>query len=98
LRQIKWANDLENGNVITNKVVRFLLGNSLASELYMPTFRNFLPVSFSGKGCFETSAYTIQKPGKVKVIPQQAELAQGGSGTVRLVAQCLNHYATLKLN
>jgi len=36
-------------------VVCFLLGNSPASEFYMPTFRN--------TECSETSAYKIQTPG-----------------------------------
>jgi len=36
-------------------VICFLLGNSQASEFYMPTFRNTL--------CFETSAYKIQTQG-----------------------------------
>jgi len=36
-------------------VVCFLLGNSPASEVYMPTFRN--------RQCSETSAYKIQTPG-----------------------------------
>jgi hypothetical protein len=55
-------------------VVCFLLGNSPASEFYMPTFRNTLTVQFSqadryeeylsayedGTECSETSAYKIQ--------------------------------------
>jgi len=46
-------------------VVRFLLGNSPASEFYMPTFRNTVVSIFIGKyedgtECSETSAYKIQ--------------------------------------
>jgi hypothetical protein len=49
-------------------VVFFLLGDSLASESYMPTFRNtmlhLLHTAYEdGTGCSETSAYTIQAPG-----------------------------------
>jgi len=59
-------------------VVRFLMGNSLASEFYMPTFQNTLSVPYSQAGrCAythlpacengteysETSAYKIQMPG-----------------------------------
>jgi len=45
---------------ITNHVVCFLLGNSPASEFYMPTFRNTLSVPSSEAGrceeeCSETS-------------------------------------------
>jgi len=36
-------------------VVCFLLGDSPASEIYMPTFRNTV--------CSETSAYKFQTPG-----------------------------------
>jgi len=56
-------------------VVCFLLGNSLASEFYMPMFRNalsvpasqagsytHLPASEDGTECSETSAYKIQMP------------------------------------
>jgi len=56
-------------------VVRFLLGNSLASEFYMPTFRNTLfhlhrqvgvkndlPMKTEQKECSETSAYKIHMP------------------------------------
>jgi len=54
-------------------VVWFLLGDSSASELYMPTFRNtlfhlhrqvertYLPMKM--EQCSETSAYIIQAPG-----------------------------------
>jgi len=47
------------------KVVIFLLGNSLASEFYTPTFRNtlFLTMKMEQTECFETSAYKIQTPG-----------------------------------
>ena len=55
-------------------VVCFLLGNSPASELYKPTFRNalshlhvwstsYLPAYEDGTECSETSAYKIQTPG-----------------------------------
>jgi hypothetical protein len=60
-------------------VVCFLLGNSPASEVYMPTFRNILsvpssqagvecfytrlPVCKDGTECSETSAYKFQTPG-----------------------------------
>ena len=57
--------------------VCFLLGNSPASEFYMPTFRNTLlhlprricmkntypPMKMEQKDCSETSAYKIQTPG-----------------------------------
>jgi hypothetical protein len=53
-----------------NRLVCFFLGNSPASEFYMPMFRNTLSVPFSylpayenGTECFETSAYKIQTPG-----------------------------------
>ena len=53
--------------------VCFLLGNSPASEFYMPTFRNTLfklhrrvgtypPMKMELTGCSETSAYKIQPP------------------------------------
>jgi len=60
------------------KVVCFLLGNSPASEFYMPTFRNtlfhlhrqvgacrctYLPMKMEQKECSETSEYKIQTPG-----------------------------------
>jgi len=53
---------------IVKCVVCFLLGNSPASEFYMPTFRNTLSVPSSsayedGTECSETSAYKIQAPG-----------------------------------
>ena len=38
---------------ITNHVVCFLLGNSPASEFYMPTFRNTLSVPSSEAGRYE---------------------------------------------
>jgi len=51
-------------------VVCFLLGNSPASDFYMPKFRNTLSVPSSqvgryedGAECSETSAYKIQTPG-----------------------------------
>ena len=60
-------------------VVCFLLGNSPASEVYMPTFRNtlfhlhfsflvhsthiYLPMKIEQTECSETSAYKIQSPG-----------------------------------
>jgi hypothetical protein len=55
-------------------VVCFLLGNSAASEFYMPTFRNtmlhlrmrvgtYLPAYADGTVCSEMSAYKIQTPG-----------------------------------
>jgi len=49
-------------------VVYFLLGNSPASEFYMPTFRNTLfhlhsrPMNMERIECSETSAYKIQTP------------------------------------
>ena len=53
-----------------NIVVCFLVGNSPASEFYMPTFRNTLSVPCSWTGryedgteCSKTSAYKIQTPG-----------------------------------
>ena len=51
-----------------HKVVCFLLGNSLASEFYMPTFRNtvcsiFIGAYEDGTECSETSEYTIQTSG-----------------------------------
>jgi len=44
-------------------VVCFLLGNSPASEFYMPTFRNALSMKMEQTECSETSAYKIQTPG-----------------------------------
>ena len=46
-------------------VVCFLLGDSPASDLYMPTFRNTLSVPSSKEQieCSETSAYINQTPG-----------------------------------
>ena len=57
-------------------VIRFLVGNSSASEFYMPTFRNTLsvPSSYAGRSTylrmkteqtefFETSAYKSHTPG-----------------------------------
>ena len=53
-------------------VVCFLLGDSSASDLYMPTFRNTLSIPSSKAGvplkmeqieCSETSAYINQTPG-----------------------------------
>ena len=55
-------------------VVCFLLGDSLVSEFYTPTFRNtlsvpssqagrYLPIYEDGTECSETSAYKIQTPG-----------------------------------
>jgi len=53
--------------------VCFLLGNSLASEFYMPTFRThsvcsifigtYLPMKIEQTERSETSAYKIQTPG-----------------------------------
>jgi hypothetical protein len=48
------------------RVVCFLLGNSSASEFYMPTFRNtlfHLLADEDGTDCSETSAYKIRPPG-----------------------------------
>jgi len=59
------------------RVVCFLLGNSPASEFYMPTFRNtlfhlrrqvgelfnYLPMKMEQTECSETSAYKIRTPG-----------------------------------
>jgi len=54
----------------------FFLGNSPASEFYIPAFRNtlfhlhrqvgeyYLPMKMEQTECSETSAYTIQTPGK----------------------------------
>jgi hypothetical protein len=46
-------------------IVCFFLGNSPASEFYMPTFRNtlYVPAYEDGTACSETSAYKIQTPG-----------------------------------
>ena len=53
-------------------VVCFLLGDSPASDLYMPTFRNtlsvpsskaHLPLKMEQIQCSETSAYINQRPG-----------------------------------
>ena len=57
-------------------VVCFLLGESPASEIYMPTFRNnlfhlhrqvgactYLPMKMEQTECSETSAYKFQTPG-----------------------------------
>jgi len=42
----------------------FLLGNSLASEFYMPTFRNtYQPMRMEQTECSEMSAYKIRMPG-----------------------------------
>ena len=63
-------------NIFT-KVVYFLLGNSSASEFYMPTFRKtlfqlyrrvgmrmtYLPMKMEQTDSSETSAYKIQRPG-----------------------------------
>ena len=51
--------------------VCFLLGNSAASEFYMPTFRNrqSVPksrhVKFRGRGITQKKAYNIQNKAKV---------------------------------
>jgi len=65
-------------NIISAVRVCFLLSNFPASEFYMPTFRNTVPVPFSQVGryeeayspmkmketeCSETSAYKIQTLG-----------------------------------
>jgi len=66
--------DLIRGLKGYTPVVYFLLGNSPASEFYMPTFRNTLThlhrrVSMKiscedgSAGCSETLAYKIQMPG-----------------------------------
>ena len=76
-------------NALTNKataVVCYLLGNSPASGVYMPTFRNTLPVPSSyapyshlpayedGTECSERSAYKLQTPGNYpKEIIQHTE-------------------------
>jgi len=53
-------------------IVCFLLGNSSASQLYMPTFRHtvcsisiglHLPMKMEQIVCFETSEYKIETPG-----------------------------------
>ena len=51
-------------------IVYFLLGNSPASDLYMPTFRNthhfitsHLPMKMEQIECYETSAYINQTTG-----------------------------------
>jgi len=58
-------------------VLCFLLGNSPASEFYIPTFRNtlfhlhmqvgtsYLPTYEDGMECSETSKYKIQTPGEL---------------------------------
>ena len=59
------------GGVRKKIVLCFLLGNSSASEFYMPTFRNtlsvpfyiYVPMKMEQTECSETSAYKIQKPG-----------------------------------
>ena len=55
-----------------NKFVYFFLGNSPASEFYMPTFRNTLfhlhrriGIKMKQTECSETSAYKIQTPGEL---------------------------------
>jgi len=53
------------------KIVFFLLGDSPASEFYVPTFRNNVcsilfftrPMKMEQTVCSETSAYKIQTPG-----------------------------------
>jgi hypothetical protein len=50
--------------VTRNVFVLFILGDSLASEFYMPTFRNTL--SYLHMFCSETSAYTAHMPGNHK--------------------------------
>jgi len=57
-----------NYNVISNfrrvlNVVCFLLGNSLTSEVYMPTFQNTLPVKMEQTECSKMSAYKLTMPG-----------------------------------
>ena len=63
-------------------VLRFLLGNSPASEFYMPTFRNtlfhlprqvgmknrhtYLPMKMEQTGCFETLECKIQTLGNYR--------------------------------
>ena len=54
--------------LIMGLVGQFLLGNSPASEFYMPTFRNTVPSSYlpayeDGSECSETSVYKIEAPG-----------------------------------
>ena len=43
--------------------VCFLLGNSPASEFYMPTFHTYTPMKMEQTECSETSACKIQMPG-----------------------------------
>jgi hypothetical protein len=45
------------------KVVFFILGDSPASEFYVPTFRNTLLNTTKTGQCSETSARKIQTPG-----------------------------------
>jgi hypothetical protein len=75
---LKWAASIKNNIpgrkkylfLISNfryvlNVVCFLLGNSSASEFYIPTFRNTLsvPSSMEQREYSENSAYKIQTPG-----------------------------------
>ena len=76
-RHRRLINVLKQKNNRLNYVVCFLLGDSPASDLYMPTFRNTLSVPSSKAGvktshlplkmeqieCSETSAYINQTPG-----------------------------------
>jgi hypothetical protein len=80
-KEIKIHNKYGNGyrnkiKVLFPHAVCFLLGNTPASEVYMPTFRNtlfhlhrqvgvcrHLPVKMEQTECSETSAYKFQMPG-----------------------------------
>jgi len=63
------THSLQNAFSNIFNIVCFLLGNSAASEFYMPTFRNTLfhlhtypPMKMEQTECSETSAYKIQTP------------------------------------
>jgi len=58
LEAIKYTCGVKKYNAVC-----FLLGNSPASEFYMPTFRNTVYVPYeNGTECSETSAYKIKTP------------------------------------
>jgi hypothetical protein len=55
---------ISNFRLVLN-VLCFLVGNSTASEFYMPTFRNTLypPMKMEQTECSEILAYKMQTPG-----------------------------------
>ena len=82
-------------------VVCFLLGDSPASDLYMPTFRNTLSVPSSKSGvtshlplkmeqieCSETSAYINQTPGNHPQENKQHS-EHGGSLKSKILCNCI---------